>query len=69
MNPTTLLPELPAETPPFRGSEMDRFPPLSAEARAAAEWYASDEFARRLLAAFEQARQAAIASNPPTPVQ
>jgi hypothetical protein len=38
---------------------------MSDEARALAEWYASEEFDRRLLEVFNKARNAAIASNPP----
>jgi hypothetical protein len=69
MTPTTALPVLPAGTPPLAETGPEQYPPLSDEARAAAEWYASDEFACQLLAVFEQARLAAIASNPPSPTK
>jgi hypothetical protein len=69
MTPTAALPELPADSAPLSEGVVGQYPPLSDEARAAAEWYASDEFARQLLAAFERARLAAIASNPPSPTQ
>ena len=65
MAPTAALPELPVDLTPPREGEVGQNPPLSAEARTLAEWYASDEFARQLLATFEQARLAVIASNPP----
>ncbi len=69
MTPTAALPELPADSAPLTEGVLGHPPPLSDEARAAAEWYASDEFARQLLAAFEQARLTAIASNPPRPTR
>lgn len=67
MTPTAALPELSADIPPPTTGQAGQYPPLSEEARSLAEWYASDEFARQLLAGFEQARLAAIASNPPSP--
>lgn len=66
MTPTSALPELPVNLAPPAEGAVGNYPPLSAEARALAEWYASDEFARQLLATFEKARLAAIASNPPS---
>ena len=42
---------------------LDEPVPSSDELRTVANWYASEEFTRLLLAAFEQARLAAIASH------
>ncbi len=69
MTPTATLSGQPPELPQVAEVEVGKYPPLSAEARAMAEWYAGDEFARQLLATFEQARLAAIASNPPSPTK
>jgi hypothetical protein len=58
---TEELPDSPVvvySSPPVKQGE-------DAERQRLVSWYASDEFARLLLEAFNKARNAAIASNPP----